>query len=62
MIKLTLINNNEILINTNTINKVEPTEPTKIILKDGQEIEVIESAMTILNLIQALTYRDENNP
>ncbi|MCK5221428.1 MAG: flagellar FlbD family protein, partial [Candidatus Aminicenantes bacterium] len=57
MIKLTLINNTEILINTNIINKVESTEPTKIILQDGQEIEVIESAMTILNLIQALTYR-----
>ncbi len=62
MIKLTLINNTEILINTNIINKVESTEPTKIILQDGQEIEVIESAMTILNLIQALTYRNENNP
>ena len=62
MIKLTLINNTEILINTNIINKVESTEPTKIILQDGREIEVIESAMTILNLIQALTYRNENNP
>ncbi len=62
MIKLTLTNNTEILINTNIINKVESTEPTKIILQDGREIEVIESAMTILNLIQALTYRNENNP
>ena len=61
MIKLTLINNTEILINTNIINKVESTEPTKIILQDGREIEVIESAMTILNLIQALTYRNRNN-
>jgi len=62
MIKLTLLNETEILINTNTINKVASTEPTRIILKDGQEIEVIESAMTVLNLIQALTYRNENNP
>lgn len=62
MIKLTLINTNEILINTDMISKVESTEPTKIILKNGQEIEVTESAMTILNLIQALTYRDDNKP
>lgn len=60
MIKLTLTDNSEILINTDQISKVESTEPTTVILKGGKNIEVMETVMTIMNLIKALSYRDIN--
>lgn len=62
MIKLTLANNSEVLINTSQIDKVLPSEPSVIILKDGKKIEVKESLMTIINLIKAISYRNNNNP
>jgi len=60
MIKLTLLDNSEILINVYQIEKVESTEPSKIILKQGDEIEVKESAVTIFKLIKALSHRDDD--
>ncbi len=60
MIKLTLTNNIEILINTEQISKIEHVEPTRIIFDNGTDIEVKETAMTITNLIQAISYRKNN--
>ena len=62
MIKLTSPDNSELLINTSQIDKVEPGEPSLVILKDGEKIKVKESVSTIMNLIRALSYRDNNDP
>ena len=58
MIKLTSPDNSELLINTSQIDKVEPGEPSLVILKDGEKIKVKESVSTIMNLIRALSYRE----
>lgn len=62
MIKLTLPDNSELLINSSQIDKVESGEPSLVILKDGEKIKVKESVSTIMNLIRALSYRDNNDP
>ncbi|MEN8222220.1 MAG: flagellar FlbD family protein [Acidobacteriota bacterium] len=58
MIKLTLLDETEILINSNQINAVESAEHATIELKGGDKIKVKESSLTILNLIRTLAYRD----
>jgi len=60
MIKLTLLNESEILINTNQIDAVISDEQSAIKFKNGNIIKVKESSVTILRLIKSLAYRDES--
>ncbi len=59
MIKLTLADDIEILINTNQIAAVISGEQAIIELKSGEKIEVKESLLTVLSLIKTFAYRDE---
>ena len=59
MIKLTLLDETEILINTDQINAVNSAEQATIELKSGDKIKVKESYLTVLNLIKILASRDE---
>ena len=59
MIKLTMLDDTEILINSDQIDSVRSAENAIVELKNGDKIKVKESSHTILNLIKILTYRDE---
>lgn len=59
MIKLTLLDETEILINSDQINRIKSAEHALIELKSGERIEVKESSQTVLNLINAMAYKDE---
>ncbi len=52
MIKLTLLNDTEILININSIKRIERKNSTSIILNNGGEIQVTESPLKVTNLIK----------
>ena len=59
MIKLTMLDETEILINSDQIDSVRSAEHSIVELKNGDKIKVKESSLTILNLIKILAYRDE---
>ena len=59
MIKLTLLDETEILINTDQINAVNSADQATIELKSGDKIKVKESSLTVLNLIKILAHRSE---
>jgi len=59
MIKLTMLDETEILINSDQIDSVNSAEQATIELKNGDKIRVKESSLTIQNLIKILSYRDE---
>ncbi len=59
MIKLTMLDETEILINSDQIDSVKSAEQATVELKNGVKIKVKESSLTILNLIKILSYRDE---
>ena len=58
MIKLTLPDDSELLINADYIIKVISSEPVSIVLSGGEQITVKESAMKIHNLIQAASLHE----
>ncbi len=60
MIKLTLLNDIEILINPDQIDKIETNATSILILKDGQKIEVKESGAKISEIIKDLSFRNKN--
>ena len=60
MIKLTLPDETEILININQIDEVISDEQSTIKFKNGKKIKVKESSGMILSLIKSLAYRDES--
>ena len=60
MIKLTLPDETEILININQIDSVISDEQSTIKFKNGKKIKVKESSGMILSLIKSLAYRDES--
>jgi len=62
MIKLTLPDHSEILINADQIEKIETGEPARVILKQGDIIEVRETAASIIKLIKALSVSDQQTP
>ena len=59
MIKLTLLNDTEILININSIDKIDDEEPTSIILIGGKAIEIKETPLTVMNMIKAYSLKNE---
>ncbi len=59
MIKLTLPDDTEIIINSNQIDAVKSAEQAIIELKSGEKIKVKESSNTVLKLIKILSYRDD---
>ena len=59
MIKLTLLDETEILINTDQINAVNSADQATIELKSGDKIKVKESSLTVLNLIKILAHRNK---
>ena len=52
MIKLTLHNSIEILINVDSIEKIELADPTAITLNNGKIIHVLESPLFVTNTIK----------
>lgn len=59
MIKLTLTDGTEVLVNTDQIERTEQNGSTRVILKKGNSLEVQESQQLILNLIKSLSFRDD---
>jgi len=59
MIKLTLNDGTDVLVNPDHIEKTEQNGITRVILKNGTFMEVQESLQTILNLVKSLKYRDD---
>jgi len=57
MIKLTLTDGTEVLVNLDQIERTEQNGTTRIILKNGGSLEVQESLQLVLNLVKSLRYR-----
>lgn len=59
MIKLTLTDGTEVLVNLDQIEITEQNGTTRIILKNGGSLEVQESLQLVLNLVKSLRYRGD---
>ncbi len=60
MIKLTLPDGSDFLINSDQISHIKAVDPAIIILKNGEEIKVKESYMTVINHMKATSYSNES--
>jgi len=61
MIKLTLSDNTDFLINEDQISHIKATDPAIIVLRNGEEIIIENSYMTAINLIAAVSHSDKNS-
>ena len=61
MIKLTLTDGTETLVNPDQIEKVDQQDSTILRLKNGNSLKVQETLQLVLNLIKSLGHRDSRD-